>query len=35
MAGRVWEQILAELHDQGFTHRKLTHIKSLYLKVNN
>lgn len=35
MAGKDWDQILAELHDQGFTHRKLAHIKSLYFKVNN
>ena len=29
-----WETILYDLHDQGFTHRTINHIKSLYLKVS-
>ena len=31
--GKDWETILEELHGQGFTHRTIEHIKSLYYKV--
>ena len=31
--GKDWESILNELHDQGFTHRNIDQIRSLYFKV--
>ena len=31
--GKDWDSILTELHDQGFTHRSIVQIRSLYLKV--
>ena len=33
--GKDWDSILTELHDQGFTHRSIEHIRSLYYKVRN
>jgi hypothetical protein len=32
--GGEWDTIMYELHDQGFTHRTIEHIKSLYYKVS-
>jgi hypothetical protein len=32
-SGKDWENILEELHMQGFTHRTKENIKSLYSKV--
>ena len=31
--GKDWDSIMTELHDQGFTHRSIVQIRSLYLKV--
>ena len=31
--GKDWDSILTELHDQGFTHRSIDQIRSLYFKV--
>jgi hypothetical protein len=33
--GVEWDIIMDELHDQGFTHRTIEHIKSLYYKVSS